>query len=248
MTDAEPVVFLICDNSKTRRQFATRLKLLGYEAQLYNSADEFHKRSFATDAGCVLVFLTDPDGELHWLKEAGPCDGHWPVVAVAADADVETAVRAMKNGAFDFLLESCADRRLEAAIAEAFRRDAICRRQTASVQSIRRRMEQLPTPLRGARPAFEGQVEPRNRRRAELERTRDRRPSRQAHASDESPIAGIAGASGTVGRWRSGETGMRRSAGEVKWPSPTLTLSQRARGHGYSTAARGPPSRTPRLP
>ncbi len=148
MTDAEPVVFLICDNSKTRRQFATRLKLLGYEAQLYNSADEFHKRSFATDAGCVLVFLTDPDGELHWLKEAGPCDGHWPVVAVAADADVETAVRAMKNGAFDFLLESCADRRLEAAIAEAFRRDAICRRQTASVQSIRRRMEQLPTPLR----------------------------------------------------------------------------------------------------
>ena len=148
MTDAEPVVFLICDNSKTRRQFATRLKLLGYEAQLYNSAEEFQKRSFATDAGCVLVFLTDPDGELQWLKDAGPCDGHWPVIALAADADVETAVRAMKNGAFDFLLESCGDRRLEAAIDEAFRWDAVCRRQTTTVQSIRRRTEQLPTPLR----------------------------------------------------------------------------------------------------
>jgi FixJ family two-component response regulator len=148
MTDAEPVVFLICDNSKTRRQFATRLKLLGYEAQLYNSADEFQKRSFGTDAGCVLVFLTDPDGELQWLKEAGPCDGHWPVIALAADADVETAVRAMKNGAFDFLLESCGDRRLSAAIDEAFARDAVCRRQTATVQSIRRRMEQLPPSLR----------------------------------------------------------------------------------------------------
>ena len=60
----------------------------------------------------MLLFLTDPDGELQWLKEAGPSDGHWPVVALAADADVETAVRAMKNGAFDFLLESCGDRRL----------------------------------------------------------------------------------------------------------------------------------------
>jgi FixJ family two-component response regulator len=148
MTDSEPVVFLICDNSKTRRQLAARLKELGYEAQPYTSADEFQKRSFATDAGCVLVFLTDPDGELIWLKEAGPCDGHWPVIAVAADADVETAVRAMKNGAFDFLLESCGDRRLEAAIGEAFRWDALQRRQIATVQSIRRRMEQLPPTLR----------------------------------------------------------------------------------------------------
>ena len=148
MTDAEPVVFLICDNSKTRRQLAVRLKQLGYDAQPYNSADEFQKRSFATNAGCVLLFLTDPDGELEWLKEAGPCDGHWPVIALAADADVETAVRAMKNGAFDFLLESCGDGRLEAAIDEAFRSDAVCRRQTATVQSIRRRMEQLPPTLR----------------------------------------------------------------------------------------------------
>jgi two-component system response regulator FixJ len=146
--DAEPVVFLICDNSKTRRQFATRLKLLGYAAQPYTSPDEFQKRSFATDAGCVLVFLSDPDGELMWLKEAGPSDGHWPVVAVAADADVETAVRAMKNGAFDFLLESCPDRRLSSAIDEAFARDALQRRQIATVQSIRRRLDQLPRPLR----------------------------------------------------------------------------------------------------
>jgi FixJ family two-component response regulator len=146
--DAEPVVFLICENSKTRRQLAVRVKLLGYEAQPYNSPDEFQQQSIGTDAGCVLFFLTDPDGELMWLKEAGPSDGHWPVVAIAADADVETAVRAMKNGAFDFLLESCPDRRLSAAIDGAFARDALQRRQIATVQSIRRRLEQLPPPLR----------------------------------------------------------------------------------------------------
>jgi FixJ family two-component response regulator len=146
--DAEPVVFLICDNSKTRRQLAARIKLLGYEALPYKSPEEFQERTFATDAGCVVLFLTDPDGELMWLKQAGPSDGHWPVVAVAADAEVETAVRAMKNGAFDFLLESCPDRRLSTAIDEAFSRDALQRRQIATVQSIRRRLDQLPPPLR----------------------------------------------------------------------------------------------------
>jgi two-component system response regulator FixJ len=146
--EAEPVVFLICDNSKTRRQLAMRVKVLGYEVLPFNSPDEFHEQSLATDVGCVLLFLTDADDELAWLKAAGPSDGHWPVVALAANADVETAVRAMKNGAFDFLLESCPDKRLSVAIDEAFRHDSALRRQIATVQSIRRRLDQIPPPLR----------------------------------------------------------------------------------------------------
>ena len=83
--------------------------------------EEFRERPFTPDAGCLVLFLADPDGDLDWLRSAGPGhplagQGHWPVVAVAAEADVETAVAAMKNGAFDFLLESCTDRRLSGAV------------------------------------------------------------------------------------------------------------------------------------
>ena len=60
MTDSEPVVFLICDKSKTRRQFAMRLKQLGYDAQPYNSADEFQKRSFATEPGACCSSSPTP--------------------------------------------------------------------------------------------------------------------------------------------------------------------------------------------
>jgi FixJ family two-component response regulator len=146
--DAEPVVFLVCDKSKARRHLAARLNQLGHEAETFKSMEEFHARPFPAEGGCVVQFLSDPDGDLDWLRTAGPCDVHWPVVAIAAEADVETAVRAMKNGVFDFLLESCPDRRLSLAVKEAIRQDAVCRRQIAEVQSARRRMEKLAPALR----------------------------------------------------------------------------------------------------
>jgi DNA-binding NarL/FixJ family response regulator len=63
------------------------------------------------------------------------------------EADVETAVLAMKRGTFDFLLETCSDQRLWDTIDEAFRWDAAQRKYVAYVQSIRRRLKQLTPPL-----------------------------------------------------------------------------------------------------
>jgi two-component system, LuxR family, response regulator FixJ len=145
--DAEPVVFLLSDKSKTRRQLAARLRHLGYDAHSFNSTEEFQTRSFPTDAGCILLCLSEPEEDLDWLKEVGAADSHWPIVVIADDADVETAVRAMKNGAFDFLLDTCGDRNLAKAIDDAFRWDAACRRRIVTVQSIRRRLERLAPPL-----------------------------------------------------------------------------------------------------
>ena len=97
--DAEPVVFLICDKSKTRKQLTERLERLGYAAEPLGSMEQFHDLPFPTEAGCLLLFLTDPDGDLDWLHAAGPGhsiagNGHWPVVAISAEADVEFAVTA----------------------------------------------------------------------------------------------------------------------------------------------------------
>jgi two-component system, LuxR family, response regulator FixJ len=146
--DDQPVIFLVCDKSQTRRHMAARLKQLGYQTLPFSSMEEFQDRSLPTEAGCLVLCISDAESDLAWLKELAANDGHWPVVAFAAEADVEMAVRAMKHGAFDFLLESCGDRRLAEAIDEAIRHDAVSRRHTATVQSIRRRMRQLAPPLR----------------------------------------------------------------------------------------------------
>jgi FixJ family two-component response regulator len=146
--DVEPVVFVISEDSKVRRHLALRLKRLDCECRLCLSPEEFQQNSSPHDAGCVLLHVAHADIDLDWLATLGRQEDHWPVIGIAAEADVETAVLAMKRGAFDFLLETCGDQRLRTAVEEAFRRDAVQRTQIARAQSICRRLKQLPPPLR----------------------------------------------------------------------------------------------------
>ena len=144
--DVEPVVFVISGDSKFRSCLSSRLKRLGCEARLCHSPAHFQQISSPQDAGCVLLHVDHVPADLVWLTALGGREAHWPVIGMAADADVETAVRAMKQGAFDFLLEKCSDQRLRAAVAEAFCRDAAQRKLIRRVQSLRRRMKQLGRP------------------------------------------------------------------------------------------------------
>lgn len=146
--DAEPVVFVISGDSKARRSLSLRLKQLGCDVRLCHSPEDFQQNSSPQDAGCIVLHVGHADTDLDWLTTLGAREHHWPVIGVAAEADVETAVLAMKWGAFDFLLETCVDQRLRAALDEAFRWDALQRRLIAQVQSIRRRLKQLTQPLR----------------------------------------------------------------------------------------------------
>ncbi len=144
----EPVVFVISGDSKGRRNLSLRLKKLGCERSMCHSPEDFHQNSSPHDAGCILLHVTDPDADLEWLGTLGRHDDHWPVIGIAAEADVETAVRAMKRGAFDFLLETCHDRRLQTAVDDAFRWDREQRQQIARVQAVRRRLNELSPQLR----------------------------------------------------------------------------------------------------
>ena len=146
--ECEPVVFVISGDSKARRNLSLRLKQLGYDLRLCHSPEEFQQESSPRDAGCILLHVAHADVDLDWLTTLGQPEHHWPVIGIAAEADVETAVLAMKLGAFDFMLETCGDERLRAAVDEAFCRDADQRRLIARVQSIRRRLKLLAPPLR----------------------------------------------------------------------------------------------------
>jgi two-component system, LuxR family, response regulator FixJ len=144
----EEAVFVIAGDSKTRRNLSVRLKQLDRQFRLCRSPEEFQQGSSPQDAGCVLIHLAHVDFDLDWLMTLGRHEDHWPVIAITAEADVESAVLAMKRGAFDFLLETCDDLRLRSAIDEAIRWDAARRKEIAQVQAIRRRMKMLAPPLR----------------------------------------------------------------------------------------------------
>ena len=120
-----------------------RLKQLRFKTHLCHAPEDFQEGSSPRQPGCILLDVTRAEIDLEWLETLGPHDAHWPVIGIAATADVETAVLAMKCGAFDFLLASSDDQRLKDAICEAFRWDAEQRKHIAQVQSIRRRLQGL---------------------------------------------------------------------------------------------------------
>ncbi len=146
--DVERIVFVISGDSQTRREISSRLKRLGYNLRLCHSPEDFQQNSSPDDAGCILLHVAHADIDLDWLSTLGRREQHWPVIGIAKQVDVETAVAAMKRGAFDFLLETCDEERLQAAVDDAFRRDAEQRPLIAQVQSVRRRLNRLEPPLR----------------------------------------------------------------------------------------------------
>jgi two-component system, LuxR family, response regulator FixJ len=143
-----PVVFVISGDSKARRHLELRLKQVDCDVRLCRSPDDFERNSSPHAAGCILLHFNHAEIDRQWLATLGKQEHHWPVICLAAEADVETAVAAMKQGAFDFLLEASSELCFRQAVEEALRWDSAHRRHIAHVQSARRRWMQLSQPLR----------------------------------------------------------------------------------------------------
>jgi two-component system, LuxR family, response regulator FixJ len=148
MAVEQPVLFVIAGDPTARRKLFQRLKQFAGEVRACHAPEEFQRISSPHDAGCVLLHVAQAEFDLDWLTSLGQHEHHWPVIAIAAEATLETAVLAMKRGAFDFLLESLSDQQLQAALDEALRWDDVQRRHIAHVQTLRRRLKQLSEPLR----------------------------------------------------------------------------------------------------
>ena len=67
------------------------------------------------------------DGEegFHWLDQILKADAHAVVILITAYGEVDLAVKAMKNGAIDFVLKPWKNQKLLATIMAAFQLPSI---------------------------------------------------------------------------------------------------------------------------
>lgn len=116
-------VYLIDDSSPSRRELIARLGALTLEAWPFASAAQFASLLPQLRPAPVLLSmdLEPANAGIAILDEMAASGRPWPVVAFGSDADMRTAVEAMKRGAIDFLLMPDAAAQLgdsmEAAIA-----------------------------------------------------------------------------------------------------------------------------------
>ncbi len=120
------VVYLIDDDAGVRKAFARLLTAAGHEVQTFASGREFLESHVSCEGpACMLLDVQMPDVtglELH--RELQVANAALPVVYITAHVDVPTTVRAMKQGAVDFLSKPVNESDLLRATAQALARAA----------------------------------------------------------------------------------------------------------------------------
>src|ERR1700704_2034059 len=107
---AERTVHVVDDDAAIRRSLEQLLGAAGFHVVSYDTPLAFLDVALGLLPGCVLLDIKMPemDGlELQALMLKGNIP--WPVIVMSGHGDVQSAVRAMKAGAVDFLEKPYSD-------------------------------------------------------------------------------------------------------------------------------------------
>jgi two-component system response regulator TtrR len=140
----EPTVFVVDDDSSTRELLSWLMKRNGLRAAVFPDAASF-LAAYRSDApGCLVVDLNMPGMNgldlQQYLKENGV---QLPVVFLSGRADVPKAVRAVKEGAIDFIEKPFDYRRVVALVEDCLRRDGENRARHEHRRACSARLAQL---------------------------------------------------------------------------------------------------------
>jgi len=127
VTDAS-VVHVVDDDASMRRSLARLLTGAGFQVALHATAEELLAVAGPKLTGCLLLDLRLPGASGLELQERLAERGCVaPIVFLTGHGDVAAGVRAMKNGAVDFLQKPVAADELFAAVRAALEREAAAR-------------------------------------------------------------------------------------------------------------------------
>jgi two-component system response regulator FixJ len=121
MSEAEPVVAVVDDDEDVRVALAFLLETAGYRVAAFASAEALLAAGPPAALACLLVDVRMPGGMdgLALLRELKARRHAAPVIVITGHGDVPLAVRAMRDGAFDFVEKPCGDEQLLGTVAAA---------------------------------------------------------------------------------------------------------------------------------
>lgn len=129
MNAAAHTVFVVDDDASIRRSLGRLLKAAGHPVEAFASADDFLRRDPYEGVGCLILDVRLPGlSGLDLQKLLVEKEYSLPVIFITGHGDIPMSVRAMKDGAVDFLPKPFSDRALLNAIDLAVER---CRRDRA---------------------------------------------------------------------------------------------------------------------
>jgi two-component system response regulator FixJ len=138
------LIAIIDDDAAVRRSLGEVLTTYGFRVAEFGSGPEFLKRANEIAPNCILLDVRMPrmDGlevQKHLRQHHQPI----PVIFITGHGDIPLAVRAMREGAFDFVEKPVRDEVLTRSIKFALERGDRDQRIGAEEAAYKKRLERL---------------------------------------------------------------------------------------------------------
>jgi RNA polymerase sigma factor (sigma-70 family) len=144
MSAPAPTVFVVDDDNSTRELLAWLMKRNGLAFEAFPDARSFLEAYDAERPGCLVLDLNMPGMNgldlQQYLKEQGVL---LPVIFLSAGADIPKAVRAVREGAVDFIEKPFDYKRVVELVRECLERDRDLRAGRERRKSVSDRLGQL---------------------------------------------------------------------------------------------------------
>lgn len=139
-----PTVYIVDDDASFLAATARLLRASGFAVRTFSSAGEFLAQRDGEAAGCVVADLQMPGMNGLELQAAlARTREPLPILFLTGNGDIPSSVRAMREGAEDFLEKRAPKEKLLDAVRRALSRDAREREVRARQREVRARFEAL---------------------------------------------------------------------------------------------------------
>ena len=144
MKEPEPIVYIIDDEAQIRDGFKSLIRSIGLRAETFASAREFLLAKRPDTPACLVLDVRMPGlSGLDLQRELSEAQIHIPIIFITGHGDIPMSVRAMKDGAMEFLTKPVRGQDLLDAIQKAIERDRGVRKERADLAGIRARFDSL---------------------------------------------------------------------------------------------------------
>jgi FixJ family two-component response regulator len=139
MKESNPIVFVIDDDALIRDGIKSLIHSVGLRAETFSSARDFMASGRPDAPACLVLDVRMPgQSGLDLQRQLSEADIHIPIIFITGHGDIPMSVRAMKEGAFEFLTKPVRGQDLLDAVQKAVVVDRKLRQERAELLKIRR--------------------------------------------------------------------------------------------------------------
>jgi FixJ family two-component response regulator len=144
MKEPEPIVFVLDDDRMIREGLQSLIRSVGLRVETFASARDFLSAKLPDAPSCLVLDVRMPDvSGLDLQRKLNDANIHIPLIFITGHGDIPMSVRAMKEGAQEFLTKPVRGQDLLDAIQKAVERDRSQRKEHAEMADVRARFDSL---------------------------------------------------------------------------------------------------------